>query len=409
MFKKHKILVENFSYLALLQIVNILVPLVLYPYLITHLGTEKYGLVVFAQSIILYLAIIINFGFNIFATKEVAINKDNRNNLSSIVSIVLVIKIILFLFVLLVLSVLVFSIPSLYEYWYLYYLAIGMLIYEVFVPIWYFQGVEKMRYITIINVISRFIFAGFILIFVNKSQDFWKVPMFNLIGFSVGGAISMYIIFFIHKISFVKPTVRNLKTYISGSFPFFIALLSRDSYVRASPIIVGTFIGLKEVAYFDLAEKILSALKSFIAIVSQTIYPKIVREKDKIFTRKMLYLTLAIVVSIVFCVYLMSDYLVNFFLHEKNEEAKIILNILVIGSVFMVVSNFTSQQMLIPNGYQKYFMTGVVSSMVIYFLSMLILYAMGILTIINLVSVITLIELYLAIVFTLLAYKYKVI
>jgi len=115
----------------------------------------------------------------------------------------------------------------------------------------YQYGIEKMKFITMINVISRLIFAGFI--FVNNPEDFWKVPMFNLIG----GAISMYVIFF-------KPTIKDIQSNISGSFPFFIALISRDSYIRATPVIVGTFIGLKEV---DLADKILSALKSFVSIV----------------------------------------------------------------------------------------------------------------------------------------------
>ena len=407
--KKNRILIENFSYLALLQIITIIIPLVIYPFLILHIGVEKYGLVIFSQSIVLYLVVLVNFGLNLFATKEIAIHKDDKKKLSVIISTVFFIKISLLLFSLVVLSALVFSIPFLKEYWYLYYLSIGVLIYETFVPVWYFQGIEKMKFITLLNVSARLIFTGFIIIFVSSPQDFWLVPMFNLIGFSLSSILSIYIVFFIHNVGFILPVAKDVKNYIKSSFPFFITLLSMDTYIRATPIIIGSLIGLKEVAYFDLAEKILSAFKSLIVIISQTIYPKISREKNKLFTRKMFLMTFVLISILVLFVFILSGYIVEFFLHSAINQVENIISILILGALFVVISNFASNQMLIPNGYDRYVMKATIVSMFMYFISILLLYLIVGLELVYVAIILTSIELFLALILSFLAYKFRVI
>jgi len=409
LIQKHNILFKNFSYLAALQIFNVLLPLILYPYLITHIGSEKYGLVIYAQSVILYSSVIVNYGFNIFATKEVAIHWNDKNKLSSIVNTIFLIKFVLFIFALLILTILIFSIQSLKNYWYIYYLSTGMLIYEAFVPIWYFLGIEKMKYITFINITSRLILTGFIFIFVNTTGDFWKVPMFNLIGYSVGALISIYIVYKRHGITCKKPKIINIKKYMKSSFPFLLALISRDSYVRATPIIIGSFVGLVEVVYFDLGIKILSAIKSYISVISQTLYPKISREKNKYFTRKMLYYSFISVLLLTICIFFASNYIVYFFLNEYNNYASTVLNILVISSLFILISNFASQQMLIPFGYNKIFLLGIVSSMILYFIAMSFIFLTSMGNLITIALIVTLIEIYLAAYFITFATKYKII
>lgn len=73
-------LIRNFSYLSLLQVFNLILPLIVYPYLIRVLGKETYGLVVFAQSLVFYLVILVGFGFNISATKEVSIHRNDSKS-----------------------------------------------------------------------------------------------------------------------------------------------------------------------------------------------------------------------------------------------------------------------------------------------------------------------------------------
>ena len=90
-------LLANFTYLSLLEVIGLLLPLISYPYLIRTVGANYYGIVVFAQAIIAYIIIVVNFGFNVSATRRVSESRDNLLKIKQIYSSVVYSKLMLFL------------------------------------------------------------------------------------------------------------------------------------------------------------------------------------------------------------------------------------------------------------------------------------------------------------------------
>ena len=86
---KHKSIIENFSYITLLQIFIIISPLITYPYLIEVIGQELYGWVITANVLSSYVTILVNFGTDGVCAKYISVNRDNVSKLSNIVSSVL--------------------------------------------------------------------------------------------------------------------------------------------------------------------------------------------------------------------------------------------------------------------------------------------------------------------------------
>ena len=78
MNNEKKIIAKNYVALLFIQGANFILPLIILPYLVRTLGSEKYGLVMVAQSVALFLTIIVDFGFNISATREVANLKNDK-------------------------------------------------------------------------------------------------------------------------------------------------------------------------------------------------------------------------------------------------------------------------------------------------------------------------------------------
>src|SRR5690554_2982885 len=95
-FTKYKVLIYNYGYLSSLQLFTMLVPIVTLPFLLKVLGKEVYGLLVYAQAVVSYFVVVINLGFNVTATKDVSVFRDDKEKLSEIVSSVFIIKFFLF-------------------------------------------------------------------------------------------------------------------------------------------------------------------------------------------------------------------------------------------------------------------------------------------------------------------------
>ena len=77
-----KQIASNYIALLLIQVTNVILPLITLPYLVRTLGSEKYGLVMIAHSLIIFLTIIADFGFNISATRKVSLLRENKDKLS---------------------------------------------------------------------------------------------------------------------------------------------------------------------------------------------------------------------------------------------------------------------------------------------------------------------------------------
>ena len=120
---RNKTVLANFSYLSILQVFTILFPLLTYPYLLRIIGLDLYGVIVFAQTIIAYVSLVINFGFNMSGAKNVAVYKGNKERLSRIVSSTYLCKFILWLICLIVYFSVISIVPFFKDHYWVYALT----------------------------------------------------------------------------------------------------------------------------------------------------------------------------------------------------------------------------------------------------------------------------------------------
>src|SRR5207342_3266640 len=141
----------NFLSLVVLQGVTYVLPLITVPYLFRTLSVEKYGLVNFANAFIQYFIVFTDFGYNLSATKLIAENRDDASKLSRIFNRVMFSKLLLLLIGLLVMAIIVLCFPKFSSDKSLYIYTYGMVVGNVLFPVWFFMGMEKMKFITIIT------------------------------------------------------------------------------------------------------------------------------------------------------------------------------------------------------------------------------------------------------------------
>lgn len=372
--KNHKTLIQNFSYLSVLQVFNLILPLITYPYLIRVLGKETYGLVVFAQAIVAYLVILVGFGFNISATRDISIHSENKEKISEIVSSVIIIKGLLFLISCVVMIILLWLIPKAHGYEALFILSLWACLYDVIFPIWYFQGIEQMKYITNIFLLSRLTFLVLIFVFIHSPADYLFVPIIYGIGALIAGGVSLFLIFWKHKVRFKWQTYQNLKYYFKDSMPIFVSNVSITLYVSTNKIIAGAFLGMTEVAYYDLGEKIISLLKIPQGLINQTIFPKINKDRNLDFVKKLFTVSIGLNILLFIVVSLLSKYIVIMLGGQQMIPSARVIMILGLSVPIIAMSNVFGIQLLIPFGYSKKFSLVIIASGLVYLIQLLILW-----------------------------------
>lgn len=331
-------LIANFFSLSVLQGANFILPLVALPYLVRILGTESFGIVMFAQAFMMYFIILTDYGFNLSATRAISIHRGNTEKIAEIFTTVMSIKFLLLLVSLLLLSFIIFSFEKIRIYWYIYYLSFGMVIGQVLFPVWFFQGVEKMKYITILNIVAKLIFTIFIFIFIHSKDDFFYVPLLNSLGFIVAGILSLWIVFYNFNIQLKMPKFNDAKTIFLESTNLFVSNLSVTLYTASNTVILGIFTSNDIVGIYASIEKLVLAIKNLYTPLYQALFPWLSKKEKKDIFLIIHKITpfiagMGIIISVILFVYA-KDILILIYNNEEITHYSIVLQIMSLISIF---------------------------------------------------------------------------
>jgi PST family polysaccharide transporter len=331
---------DNFLSLVILQGINYLVPLIVFPYLVRVLGIDGFGLYSFIFAIIMYGVMLSDYGFDLSATRLISLHANNMSKTNEIFSSVMIIKFAISLLYLGILTLLVLFVDKFSQHAYLYFIGFGFVIGQVLFPIWFFQGIEKMRYITILNATAKLIFTLLILIYVHNKDDLYLVLLFNSLGSIVAGIIALYIAVKKFNISFYLPSLENIKFYLKDGWYIFTSRIAVELYVTSNVIILGFFATNEIVGYYSIVEKIVRAIGSMLEPLTRTVFPylaKVYEESKELFFKRniqLFFLILAIMFPMALIVYFNAPWILSI---VSGEEANpLMIKLLHIFSFILV-------------------------------------------------------------------------
>jgi len=385
---------DNYISLTILQVLNFLLPLLTLPYLVRTLGVEKYGLVIFAQSFVSFLGLIVDYGFNLSATREISVYRDDKNKLTEIFSSVMIIKISLLFFVFLALILIIFSFDKFSNEWFLYIFSYLIVVGQAIFPVWYFQGREKMRLITIVNVISKVFFTLLIFIVIHHEEDYIYVPIIYGTGFLMGGILSLYLLYKTFKQKFVFPEFDRIIYYFKDSSQYFLSRISVSLYTSSSVFILGIFAGNVAVGYYSIAEKLYMALRYMYQPIVQVLYPYVAKYKNVTLFKKVFTLSVFVNISGITMLYFFDSKIFDFlFTKSIGLQSLHVFHILLLATLVVVPTIFLGYPFLAALGYPKYANLSVIIGSIFHVFGLVILIALGQITIYSVATMVLATEL----------------
>jgi len=264
----------NIIALSLLNGIYFISPLILIPYLIRTVGSEKYGLYIFVWTFIYYFIFIVNYGFDLSTTKEIAINRSDKIKISEIFSNTFYSRIFLFLISFLILVASIIFIKQFNVNTKLILLGLGVILGQTLFPTWIFQGMEEMKFITIVNSIIRILPIGLIFVFVKSASDIDLVILFQSIGFLIGGIFSHSFAIKHFNLTLYKPSYQKIKLNLISSWSLFISTVGVSLYRETNTVILGFLTTNYEiVGFYALADKFIRIVQLIANTFSQALFP----------------------------------------------------------------------------------------------------------------------------------------
>jgi polysaccharide transporter, PST family len=269
------VLKKNFTYLFLLQNANYIIPLILLPYLTKTLGADNFGKISFVQAFITYFILLTDYGFNISTTKEIVRIRGDKDAVSRVFWSTTFTKLLLAFGSFLIIVTLLFSVQKLNQMTPLVLTASVGVLSTLFFPIWLFQGLEKMAYITWLNIIPRIIILFTTLLIVKKQSDYLTALQLQVGGTLLGALSCSFLIWHEKIVNFKLPNFKDIKNNITDGWHIFSSGVATNIYTTTNTVVLGFLTNDSYVGFFAAAEKIIRAIISLFSSVSQVTFPRI--------------------------------------------------------------------------------------------------------------------------------------
>jgi PST family polysaccharide transporter len=276
--------VDNYFSMTFIHGATLIINLLLYPYLIRILGQTAYGSYVFAFSVISFFILFITFGFTFPALKQVSLHPNDWKVKNEITSTVFTAKFLLFILSSCVLVVLISFIPFFRNAYLLYLIVFSVIISEVIFPVWYFQGIQKMRIVTYIQVGSKLLSIPFIFIFIKSAGDLLLYAVIISVSTNLAAVVSILYLKKKENIGLHFVSLEKLKALFKDALPFFWTSAMGTVKKETVTLVIGVFFGMKDVALYDLANKLVNIPRLLTQNINTAIFPKIIgnAQPDKI-------------------------------------------------------------------------------------------------------------------------------
>jgi polysaccharide transporter, PST family len=352
-------LLRNFTSLSSLHGASLLLPLLIYPYLSRVFGPEAFGELIVSQAIIQYFILLVDFGFNLSAARDVALAAGNRNELLKIFWSVFWAKALLAALSGLCVAAyyLLSSCSTLASLVLIQYLGvIGVWLF----PFWLMQGLERFVSASILSVISKAAALPLIFLFVQHESDLYYAAL--SFGFS-GLVLASFGVFEISRlIGFSKrPRVSwsDVKRRLREGWPLFLSSVGVSLYSATNLILLRLVASPAEVGYFAAAEKLRAAAIGLIPVMTNVIYPSSARNQGRVNSLRSevlaRYPILALGALVCLVMLFSAPFAIELLFGAAMAPAIVVLRIMAFSALVIPFSHIIGIHVFVARGQSKYF------------------------------------------------------
>lgn len=342
-----KIVRDVFLGLYVLQLCNYIMPVIIIPIIISHIGLANYGELMYITSIYQVSSLFIDFGFTYTAPVIASRYRDNECKLQQYYSEITFIKFILFTIT--IFSVLFLAFFSILKLTPVYIISIFLCaLGNVLTPLWLFQGIGNFKLLSISQIIIRVaLFIVLILYLLGGGRDIFIISLLQ------NGTLILCYFYLkrkIYKINKNDISFNECFLEFKKAGNVFIGVLGTIGYGGLIPILIGNYCGNSSLAVYSIVQKLTTACQSLITPVSQFMLSEVSRDSIKkdflLRIRNSFYIHLIISSLACLCYLVLGQFVAKII--GKVDVPFIIIATASTITIFSSLNNVLGVQLLIP-------------------------------------------------------------
>lgn len=338
-----------------------LIPLITLPYLVRVLDPVGYGSLGFSLAIVQYCCMLTDYGFNLSATQQIAVHRDEKHKVSKLFWSVLCCKVGMAMLSVLAVSIAVYFVPKLNDLSLIIYSGLLMVLGNVLFPTWLFQGKEKMGWIAISNITARLLAIPLIFIFVNKPEHAYIAALISSLTIILASCIGLYFVWRQKWVVWYQPTLADLSEVLRDGWHVFISSAAISLYTTSTTVILGFISGPMAVGYFVAADKLRQAVLGLITPFFQALYPRVnaIMAKSRLegflLIRKILKWQSIFTFALSLVMFITAPLMISLAYGEQYDAAVPVLLLMAWLPFVIGLSNVFGMQTLLVLGYKETF------------------------------------------------------
>lgn len=349
-------LIKNFSALTIIQGLNYLFVLILVPYVVRIIDTDKFGLITYYNEILIYFIILVNFGFEYTATRQISLNIDNKKKINQIFWETLFVRFFLMIFSFCI-FLFIYNFSKGISDFLLFTIIFLKVIGFTFLPTWFLTGIEKNTISAYFIFFPKLITAITVFLFVTQKDDYILYALFlSLVEIIIGLSLFSYVVIKFKLTNLYIPDINRIFNILKQNLSIFFNVLL-NQYVTLNFFLLGFYVTDYDLAFFGGAFKIIMPIIMITWLpFNQTIYPMMNRAFQKSFNnglvvfKRMLKPIIYFNLLLTCIIFFLSPFLVDLILGEQYLGSVIILKIFSFLPVLVALTNyFTIQGLYVMN------------------------------------------------------------
>lgn len=259
--------------MSVVQLLQLLTPVLIVPFLITKIGFSNYGNITFIFSIIAYFFSVTDYSFKVSATRDIATNLNNSDAMADIIKNVITTKAIMFIFSIIIIGAITIVYPPLREHGAILICGIVLLAGYTLSTEWFYLGTENTKQYAIIQVVSKLIFLGGCVLLIQNQNDYLFYPILLSSTTFLGNLILLLLVVKKHLVSLSSINLKEIKFTLRKNFPLFLNQFVPNLYNNSGVVVIGLMTSSTQVGMYDLLKKPVDLITTLISVLSKSIFP----------------------------------------------------------------------------------------------------------------------------------------